>query len=163
MSETLNFPTRRWRNAWNRTRTLQRSGWGGVAGGARGAETAVAVQFAGRPGVCEPGREADQRQQRGQADYLRGGDCMSWCSFCKRLEGETHTDECVQHGGHVCLVAGDCRERPGRICRHSRLDEDGICRACGQDCRGISLKTPLDEMDTECLSCDGRSTKRGRR
>ena len=38
---------------------------------------------------------------------------MSWCSFCKRLEGETHTDECVQHGGHVCLVAGDCRERPG--------------------------------------------------
>ena len=22
-------------------------------------------------------------------------------------------------------------------CEHSRLDEDGICRACGLDCRGI--------------------------
>ena len=25
----------------------------------------------------------------------------------------------------------------GKVCRHDRLDEDGICRACGEDCRGV--------------------------
>lgn len=26
---------------------------------------------------------------------------------------------------------------PLLACRHIRLDEDGICRSCGKDCRGI--------------------------
>ncbi len=32
----------------------------------------------------------------------------------------------------------DSREfKKSHKCRHSRLNEDGICRSCGADCRGI--------------------------
>lgn len=37
------------------------------------------------------------------------------CCFCKRLNRQQHSPDCVQHGGHECVVGGDCRERPGRI------------------------------------------------
>jgi hypothetical protein len=29
------------------------------------------------------------------------------------------------------------KRRPATPCSHERLDEDGICRSCGNDCRGV--------------------------
>lgn len=39
-----------------------------------------------------------------------------------------------------------------RSCSHERLDEDGICRRCGADCRG------LDPATVTCREC-GCQTK----
>ncbi len=38
----------------------------------------------------------------------------SWCCFCKQLDGYAHYENCIQHGGHDCVVGGDCRQAPGR-------------------------------------------------
>jgi hypothetical protein len=51
------------------------------------------------------------------------------CSDCGQGFGEQHKPSCHRQG----LVTKDSDYR----CRHERLNEDGICRACGADCRGI--------------------------
>ena len=42
---------------------------------------------------------------------------------------------CLSHLTHPCEGCGRVGGRSG--CEHDRLNEDGICRACGEDRRGI--------------------------
>lgn len=46
----------------------------------------------------------------------------------------------LQAPAHVRAQAAldvlEARTPQNRPCRHERLDEDGICRSCGEDCRG---------------------------
>lgn len=36
--------------------------------------------------------------------------------------------------GYYDLIQASEKQPP---CQHERLDEDGICRKCGKDCRGV--------------------------
>jgi hypothetical protein len=42
---------------------------------------------------------------------------------------------CLKHVTHPCEGCGRVGGR--RECQHERLNEDGICRVCGKDRRGI--------------------------
>jgi hypothetical protein len=44
---------------------------------------------------------------------------------------ENELDECEKASGYLHTEGSPVR------CSHDRLTEEGICRACGEDCRGI--------------------------
>jgi hypothetical protein len=60
-----------------------------------------------------------------------------WLHIGSRLrDGEPCTHPgCLRHLTHPCEGCGRVGGRSR--CEHDRLNEDGICRACGEDRRGI--------------------------
>lgn|SRR6185503_4740493 len=47
------------------------------------------------------------------------------------------TEMAAMHALDRALLALKLEHEWRRACRHERLNEEGVCRACGADCRGI--------------------------